>query len=184
MAKSDVKFDWWVLLGVIVLILVIILFLISLGKIDGFEKVKNTRAIDKERKQLAKKVDDLKTVAEQKKALMNRLDKVSLRAYAFSKYILASIYILINIGLFLCSWSGDFNSTLGLVLNYNQAIFILFFMFAIVIPRKPVSVFSLNYYLRLKIRSIYYSKTPALEEEIEAINNEINALEKMSPWLN
>lgn len=184
MTREKEESDFWILIGILILVLVVILYLISTGKIDLFEKTKSSKGVDEERNKIIIKVNELKSDVEKKSELRKLLDKRAINTYNVAKYFLASFYILINMVLFLKFWSGDFTSTLGIVLNYNQAFFILFLLFAIVIPRKPISIFTLNYYLRLKIRSIYYSKTPALESEIEEINIEIKSLENKHPWLN
>jgi len=184
MGKEKEGSDFWIFIGIIVLVLVVILYLITIGKIDLFEKTKASKGVDEERKSIINKVGQLKSEADKKSELKARLDKSSLRTYNVAKIFLASLYIVANFILFSRLWAGDFASTLGIVLNYNQAIFILFVLFAIVIPRKPISIFSLNYYLRLKIRSIYYLNTPDLESEIMVINDEIKSLENKHPWLN
>lgn len=184
MTEEKDESDLWIIVGIMVLVFVVIVYLISTGKIDLFDKTKTSKGVDEERKSIIKKVNQLKSDAEKKSELKTRLDKSSLRTYNGAKICLALIYLVSNSILFSRLWSGDFISTLGIVLNYNQAFFILFLLFAIVIPRKPICIFSLNYYLRLKIRSIYYLKTPDLEAEIMVINDEIKSLENKHPWLN
>lgn len=176
MTKESDNSEIWIIIGFIILVFVVILFLISVGKIDLFEKTKESKGVNEDRNNILKQVEDLKSKLEQKAELKNLIEKKSLRTYNWAKCITALAYIVINIIVFNGLWTGNFTETLGYLLNYNQVFFILFFIIAIVIPRKPANIFTLNYYLRLRIKTIYYSRTPLLEEEIRRINSELEKL--------
>lgn len=164
---------FWEILGIIlILIVLVVLFLISIGKIDLFERPDKTK-IKSQTQEPKIDTEKLKREKKEKEALKKRLGRRSSFVYNFVKYSLALIYLAANILGWLLLWNGDMNDTIGNLVNYNEAIFLIYLFFMLVVPKKPLSISNLSYVLKRKISQFFYHKYQGLVEEIKILEKEI-----------
>lgn len=161
---------------VVIILLIIIIFLISIGKIDLFEKSFKTPAKIQEKDTNETKRKELKIQIEEKQKIKKYLDSKANRLYIWAKFVIALFYLGANIIGWMLLWSGDFNQTLGFLITYNEAVFILYVLIMLVIPKKPLSISSLVQAIRLKIRRLLYFRNLGLEDEIKELGKEIDKL--------
>jgi hypothetical protein len=172
MTKKKSKF--WKNFGIAIFIISIVaLFLVSIGKIDLFEKQsKPLKKLHPPSKEPDVKILEIKKA--EKEVLKKKLDRKSNRLYKTVKYLLAFLYAALNVLGWFLLWNGDVSETIGSLVSYNEAAFIVYLFFMLVFPKKPYGLASLSTVLKKKIRKSFYRKYPELEEEIKQLEIDIS----------
>lgn len=169
---------------IIVIIAIILIFYLSLGKID-FAKQYEER--QKRIHEIKKKTEELNESKDLKIKRKLKLDKDVKHFFYAARIFIGLILIFLNCVLFKflikpelvdASCHFNFNHTISLLVDYNAIALSILLLLFFIIYESAFEIKDLKKRIHLQIRRIIYRNDKGLENEIIELDNQIKKLEE------
>lgn len=168
-----------IILIVLLVALLIILYLITFGKVNFIQEGDSkNKSSDEKKKWLEHRHRKLEGLVNKKVGLIENLNRIVKTSYFLVRLFFVAVFVGINLLAF-----NSFNLTLENLLSYNQVFAVSFFGVCFLIYDKPSDIYTIFSSLRLSVENYVFQKYGNLEQQIEEhkkemadINQEVSQL--------
>ena len=159
-------------IGIFLIIVLIIIYLITLGKLNFLEKDGKSKRL----KWIEDRLASLEIESKNKIEIKRQLDERVKKWFLYARCILGGVYLILNVVGFYFIPKVDFNDKISVLLNYNQFLFFIMLMALFIRYETPSDFKDFFRLIHLQIKKLVYKNHKELVNEIELIVIEINKL--------